>query len=93
MYNHLSKVDVRPGERVRQRQVIGRVGSTGLSTAPHLDYRVRKNGVLVNPLGEKFIPGSPVPAHRREAFAVHVDALLGRLDAQAPFPARPPGRS
>jgi murein DD-endopeptidase MepM/ murein hydrolase activator NlpD len=93
MYNHLSKIEVRPGQRVRQRQVIGRVGSTGLSTAPHLDYRVRKGGVLVNPLGEKFIPGSPVPAHRREAFTVHVDALLERLDAQAPFPARPPGRS
>lgn len=88
MYNHLSKMDVHRGERVRQRQIIGRVGTTGLSTGPHLDYRVRKAGVFVNPLGEKFIPGFPVPAHRREAFSVHVKALLERLDSQAPFPPR-----
>jgi murein DD-endopeptidase MepM/ murein hydrolase activator NlpD len=95
MYNHLSKMGVRLGDWVRQRQVIGRVGTTGLSTGPHLDYRVRKGGVLVNPLGEKFIPGSPVTAHRRQAFSAHVHALLEQLEEQAPFPSRAsgPGRS
>jgi hypothetical protein len=53
---------------------------------------VRKAGVFVNPLGEKFIPGAPVPAQWRDAFAVHVKALLERLDAQVPFPLRGPGR-
>jgi murein DD-endopeptidase MepM/ murein hydrolase activator NlpD len=93
MYNHLSALAVRRGERVRQRQIIGRVGTTGLSTGPHLDYRVRKAGVFVNPLGEKFIPGAPVPAHRREAFTVHVQSLLQRLESQAPFPPRAARRS
>ena len=87
MYNHLSRIQVRRGERVRQREVIGRVGSTGLSTGPHLDYRVSKNGTFVNPLSEKFIPGAPVPAQRHALFQVRVASLLERLDLEAPFPA------
>ena len=84
MYNHLSQIHVNPGQRVRQREVIGRVGSTGLSTGPHLDYRVSKHGRFVNPLAEKFIPGFPVPPERRAAFREHLNTLLDRLEREAP---------
>jgi len=83
MYNHLSQVRVKVGQHVRQRDVIGRVGSTGLSTGPHLDYRVSKDGRFVNPLAERFIPGAPVPSPRQAAFRAHLRAMLDRLDRHA----------
>jgi murein DD-endopeptidase MepM/ murein hydrolase activator NlpD len=85
MYNHLSRAYVRPGARVTQRQVIGRVGSTGLSTGPHLDYRVVKHRRFVNPLTEKFIPGRELSAAERIAFVRQIAALLERLDREAPL--------
>lgn len=50
LYAHLSKTEVRPGQRVSRGQVIGRVGNTGLSKAPHLHYEVIKNGQKINPI-------------------------------------------
>jgi murein DD-endopeptidase MepM/ murein hydrolase activator NlpD len=85
MYNHLSKAAVRAGQRVSQRDVIGYVGSTGLSTGPHLDYRVAKNGVFVNPLSEKFIPGEPISGADRARFTEHARDLVKRLESEAPF--------
>jgi murein DD-endopeptidase MepM/ murein hydrolase activator NlpD len=86
-YNHLSRISegLRPGVRVRQKQLIGNVGATGLATGPHLDYRVARNGTFVNPLSERFIPGEPIPAAARPDFQRHARELLARLEATAPF--------
>jgi murein DD-endopeptidase MepM/ murein hydrolase activator NlpD len=87
MYNHLSRLapGVRPGARVAQRQVIGYVGMTGLATGPHLDYRVAKNGVWVNPLSERFIPGEPVAPGERAEFLSQATTLVSRLEREAAF--------
>ena len=62
MYNHLSRFgkDIKVGKRVKQKEIIGYVGTSGLATGPHLDYRMKKNGKFINPLKEKFPPGFPV---------------------------------
>ena len=89
LYGHLSRIHVRPGQRVEQGALIGAVGSTGLSTAPHLDYRTVKDGVFVNPLKIQPPPPEPISASLRPAFNEARDqhlALLpppGALRAQA----------
>lgn len=49
-YAHMRKMNVRRGQKVNRGQVIGEVGNTGLSTAPHVHYEIRKNGRTVNPI-------------------------------------------
>jgi hypothetical protein len=50
LYGHLSKIIVRAGQKIKRGELVGLVGSTGLSTAPHLHYEVIKNGQKVNPI-------------------------------------------
>ena len=50
LFGHLSRVDVKKGQKVKVGDVIGRVGSTGRSTGPHLHYEIRKNGKRINPV-------------------------------------------
>lgn len=49
-YAHLSRIFVKPGQKILRGQIIGYVGNTGKSTSPHLHYEVRKNGVPLNPI-------------------------------------------
>jgi hypothetical protein len=91
-YLHLSSFPkgIRAGARVEQGQVIGRVGASGTATGPHLDYRLRKNGVFVNPLTEhrKLPPGEPIPSAHLDSFQASregiVRQLAGAVFAEAP---------
>lgn len=79
-YSHLSRISVRKGQRVKQGDIIGYVGSTGLATGPHLHYQFWVGGKYVNPLTVK-LPnsGAAVPKAERKAFFAHRDRLLARL--------------
>ena len=81
-YLHMSKIKsgIRPGTYVKQGDVIGYVGSTGLATGPHVCYRFWKNGVQVDPYKQKLPPSKPVKEENRTNYNLLKDSLINVLD-------------
>lgn len=78
-YLHLNKRSVKTGQTVRQRQVIGTVGSTGYATGPHLHYEFLVNGVHRNPRTVPLPKALPIDKAERAAFETATVALMDQL--------------
>lgn len=86
-YGHLSAYGsgIKQRKTVRQKQIIGYVGSTGLSTGPHLDYRLTKEGRFRNPIKETFPTGVPIGKGEKEIFQQRKGEMVGWLEGEDPF--------
>lgn len=80
-YAHMSRIAVKPGQRVRQGQVIGYVGSTGRSTGPHLHYEVLANNRQINPLSVRMPTGRTLTGRELQRFQQRIDELETRIAA------------
>ncbi len=72
---------IKQGVHVKQGQVIGYVGQTGLATGPHLDFRFYRNGQPIDPTKVKSPPAKPVDTAYAEAYRIYCDSLIMELDS------------
>jgi murein DD-endopeptidase MepM/ murein hydrolase activator NlpD len=82
-YLHMSKILVKRGQRVAQGEVIGKVGSTGLATGPHVCYRFWKNGAQVDALRLNLPTSTPMDSKYKQAFIKQMTPLKKELDSIA----------
>lgn len=82
-YLHMSKIakGIRPGVKVKQKQVIGYVGSTGLATGPHVCFRFWKNGAQINHRRQKFPSSHPVSDDNMKKYIIYMDSLKTIVDS------------
>ena len=82
-YLHMSKIKkgIKKGVYVKQGDIIGYVGSTGLATGPHVCYRFWKNGKQVDPYKQKLPPGDPISKENRGAYMTVKDSLMTILNS------------
>lgn len=82
LYGHMSRFarSATPGQRVRQGEVIGYVGKTGLASGPHLHYEYRLNGVHRNPQTVQLPAAKPIAPELREQFALHAAPLVAEIE-------------
>lgn len=73
---------VKSGTTVRQGQVIGYIGATGLATGPHLHYEFHVNGIHVDPLGEKLPMADPIAGNEKQRFMQRAQPLMARMDQE-----------
>ncbi len=92
-YLHLSGYAVRRGNRVSQGDIVGYVGSTGLATGPHLDYRVQKDGRWVDPLRLTSEPAPPLSRRELARFLEQREALAAELAGGDTAPEAPSRRA
>lgn len=85
-YLHLSSFGpgIKAGARVDQGMLIGRVGQSGVATGPHLDYRIYKGGVAINPMTafSRMPQGEPIAADQLTNFLAERDRVLGQMQEQ-----------
>lgn len=82
-YLHMSKILVKNGQRVAQGQVIGKVGSTGLATGPHVCYRFWKNGKEVDPFAQKLPNTEPLQGATRNQYFEYIKPIKRSIDSVA----------